>query len=313
MKKIYILPAISLALCMAAAARGPVAALGNPAAVRAALAMNGGLRPAEPAAAETSAEPVTEPAPAAAPTYQRIAATAAAETEIPVSNLADADFSPAELLSMPDEQRGGTVLILHTHGSESYAPSAKYDYKPEEDIRTEDTDFNVVRVGDEIERALTEKGVSVIHDKTLCDQPSYNASYSKSMAIAKKYLNENPDIKIILDVHRDSIEDEDGQAVKVLARNGVAKLMFVVGTDKSGLSHPLWRQNLAFALKLQRSISQSEPELFRAVNLRKNRFNQQLSTGSLILEVGTDANTLDEALAAARIFGQKLGEYLTKA
>ncbi len=310
MRKLYLFPAISLALCMAAAARGPAAALESPAAVRAALAMTGGLRPAEPASAAPEPTVVSEPAPAAEPTYQKVAASAEVKAEIPVSNLAEADFSQAELLSLPDEQRGGTVLILHTHGSESYAPSAKYDYEPEEDIRTSDKEFNVVRVGDEIERALTEKGVSVIHDRTLCDRPSYNASYSKSLAVAKKYLNENPNIKVILDVHRDSIEGDDGSPVKVLAREGVAKLMFVVGTDKSGLSHPLWRQNLAFALKLQQSVGQSEPELFRAVNLRKNRFNQQLSPGSLILEVGSDANTLDEALAAARIFGQKLGEYL---
>ena len=253
------------------------------------------------------------PAPAAVtpPVAQKIAATVSPEPELLISNLAKAEVNIDELLSLPPETAGAEVLILHTHGCESYTPSENYAYEPSSDVRTTDKNFNVVRIGDEIQKELEAAGVTVIHDTTLCDEPDFNKSYSKSLEVAKKHIAENSKIKVILDVHRDSIEDSDGGRVKTNGPDGASQLMFVVGTDTGGAEHPLWRQNLAFALNLQRRIEAAHPGLMRRVNLRSSRFNQQLSTGSLILEVGSDGNTLDEALAAAKIFGQELGQYLS--
>ena len=323
MKKAYILPTISLTLCLITAAKTSLSSSTavNPALIRPILIMAGGA----PSATVEESEPEGAGMPPVQtgmdskslargevpqPVFERTAAVVPAE-ELKISNLAKADISVPELLSLPDEQRGGTVLILHTHGCESYTPTKQYNYKPSKDFRTTDKDFNVVRIGDEIEKALTERGIKTIHDTTLCDEPSFNDSYNVSLAVAKRYLKENPDIKVILDVHRDSIEGEDGKPVKTLGAKDTSQLMFVIGTDSSGLDHPLWRQNLAFALRLQQRIQSKYPDIMRPVNLRKNRFNQQVSPGSIIIEVGTDANTLEEALNAARIFGEELGEYLS--
>lgn len=232
------------------------------------------------------------------------------ENALSVSNLANADFNTNELLALPDEVKGASVLILHTHGCESYTPTEESMYTPSSDFRTVDTRYNVVRVGDEVEKILTESGIRVVHDKTLCDYPDYNSSYNNSYSLAQSYISSNPDIKVVLDIHRDSISDENGKSVKTVGEKNTAALMFVVGTDMSGNSHPLWRQNLSFALKLQKRLSEKYPTLMRPINLRTHRFNQQLSTGSLILEVGSDANTLEEALAGARLFAQELGAYL---
>lgn len=232
------------------------------------------------------------------------------ENGLYISNLAEAEFSIGELLSMPDETKGGSVLILHTHGCESYTPTEKNMYKPSSDFRTIDTKYNVIQIGNEIEKILTQKGIKVIHDKTLCDYPSYNDSYNNSLALAKSYTQANPDIKVILDIHRDSIAGQNGEQVKTVGGENTSQLMFVVGTDKSGNAHPLWRQNLSFALKLQSRLVKKYPNLMRPINLRTHRFNQQVSTGSLILEVGSDGNTLEEAINAARIFAEELGDYL---
>ena len=264
----------------------------------------------------SSAEPeadVSESEPETGPVFERTITTAALSSDgLYISNLAKTEVDIPELLTMPEERNGKTVLILHTHGCESYTPTKKYNYKPDEDFRTTDTDFNVVRVGNEIEKQLVGHGITVIHDATLCDYPSFNDSYTNSRALAEKYLAENPDIGIILDVHRDSIAGENGEQIKTVGAENTSQLMFVVGTDAGGADHPLWRQNLSLALRLQRQIIAKYPKLMRPINLRRQGFNQQLSTGSLILEVGCDGNTLEEALNAARIFGDELGKYLSQ-
>lgn len=246
-----------------------------------------------------------------APVFERTITTAPLEESgLYISNLAKADISVSELLALPEEKKTGKVLILHTHGCEAYTPTKENNYNPTSDFRTADTRFNVVAVGDKIEEILKSKGISVIHDRTLCDYPFYNDSYANSLALGKSYVEADPDIDIILDVHRDSIEGSGGEQIKTVGAENTAQLMLVVGTDKSGLEHPLWRQNLSFALKLQKRISASYPSLMRPINLRAQRFNQHLTCGSLILEVGTDGNTLEEALNAASIFADELAGYL---
>lgn len=327
MKKIYILPAFSLAVCLTAAAKGSLGS-GLPmgeellrpillAAGAREVSFEGNASAKTSSEENASAKALSEAnasakalgSNGAAPLGERTAAESL--PEVKVSNLAEADYNMTELLSLPAEQKGGAVLIVHTHGCEAYAPSEAYSYAPSEDVRTTDRRFNVVRVGDEIEKVLTARGIKVIHDITLCDEPSFNDSYSVSREVVRRHLAADPDIKVVLDVHRDSIEGADGRPVKTDGGGGASGLMFVVGTDTGGAEHPLWRQNMAFALRLHRRIEAAHPGIMRPLNLRGSRFNQQLSTGSLIVEVGSDANTLDEALAAARIFAESLADEIS--
>lgn len=209
--------------------------------------------------------------------------------------------------------KGAHVLIIHTHGSEAYTPAGKNTYTPDDVDRTVDTKYNVVRVGDEIESILKSKGISVIHDRNIYDSPTYSGSYTRALDAIGEHMKKNPGIKVILDIHRDSICADDGTKYKTMAQvNGkdCAQLMLVLSTGESGLPHPNWQENLKFGVKLQCQIANKYPGLMRPINLRKERFNMHVTTGSLLVEVGSSANTLDEALTAIRPFAEELSALL---
>ena len=204
------------------------------------------------------------------------------------------------------------ILIIHTHGSEAYVQSGADRYSASDDGRTEDTQFNVVRIGDELTEILTEAGLNVIHDRGIYDYPSYTGSYTRTGAAIEQYLESCPGIRIVLDIHRDSL-GSNGVVYKTMAEEEgttASQIMLLVGTDESGLEHPDWRGNLAFALYLQNAVNSAYPTLMRPVALVPQRYNQQLTPGSLILEVGSSGNTLREALAAVRLFGRAIAPAL---
>ncbi len=206
--------------------------------------------------------------------------------------------------SLPAEEP--QILIIHTHGSEAYTQAGLDRYKASDANRTEDTQFNVVRIGDELADILTEAGLRVIHDRGIYDYPSYTGSYSRAEAAIMQYLESCPGIRVVLDIHRDAL-GSNGVVYKTMAEEEgsvASQIMLLVGTDESGLEHPDWRGNLAFALYLQNAVNSAFPTLMRPVELVPQRYNQQLTPGSLILEVGSSGNTLREALAAIRLFGR---------
>ncbi len=211
-------------------------------------------------------------------------------------------------LDMDISQSSPSVLIVHTHTTESYTPSEKYNYIPSETDRTQDKNFNMVSVGDVISDYLTNAGINVIHDPTVNDYPSYSQSYSKSLKLVDSYIKQYPSIKIVIDVHRDAIVTSDGKKLRPVTSfdSSASQVMSVVGTNDSGLSHPDWETNLAFAVQLQHKMNSLYPSLARPINLRRQRFNQHLAPYSFILEVGTNGNTLDEAKKGALLFSECL-------
>ncbi|MBR1457060.1 MAG: stage II sporulation protein P, partial [Oscillospiraceae bacterium] len=205
-------------------------------------------------------------------------------------------------LRLPTE--GPQILIIHTHGSEAYTPAGLDRYEANDLCRTADTQFNIVRVGDELAARLAAAGLRVMHDREIYDYPSYTGSYTRSGAAVEAYLSEYPDIAVVLDVHRDAL-GSDGVVYKTMAEEeGVvaSQIMLLAGSDESGLEHPDWRENLALALYLQEAVGRRHPTLMRPVSLVPQRYNQHLTRGSLIVEVGSSGNTLQEALAAVRLF-----------
>ena len=209
--------------------------------------------------------------------------------------------------------KGKAVLVCHTHTSESYTPSENYPYSQYEPYRTLDKNFNVVRVGFEVTDVLKKHDIEVFHDTTVNDYPSYNGSYGKSALGVANYIKNNPEISIVLDIHRDAVSDKNGEAVKHLCNisgKDAASIMLVVGSNISGLKHDAWQKNMAFAINLQKYINSVYPGLCRSINLRKQRFNQQLAPGAVIVEVGTNGNTLDEAIDGAHYFAECLAEFL---
>ena len=185
-------------------------------------------------------------------------------------------------------------------------------YTPSDNTRTQDTKYNVVRVGDALTDALRSHGLEVIHDRSIYDHPSYTGSYTRAGEAINQYLAKYPSIALVIDLHRDAIGSGD-VVYKTVAEDEdlpCAQTMFVVGTDAGGLEHPKWEQNLKLALYLQAAVHLQHPTLQRPVKLVKERYNQQLTTGSLILEVGSNGNTLAEALHAINFFAEAAGPAL---
>ena len=204
------------------------------------------------------------------------------------------------------------ILIVHTHGSEAYSQSDGDTYEESDPYRTTDCTHNVVKVGEEIATVFRAYGFQVLHDTNLYDYPAYNGAYDRSLAAVKQWLADYPTISIVLDVHRDALVGEDGTVYKAVTRiDGVdtAQVMLVLGSSEGG-EHPNWMQNLSLACRIQESMNTLYPTLARPMTMRSSRYNQQLSNGSLLVEVGTHGNTLQEALAGARLFARAAGQVL---
>ncbi len=210
-------------------------------------------------------------------------------------------------LKLQSAEAGPQILIMHTHTTEAYTMSGDDVYTETDTSRTTDENYNMVRIGEEMKAVFEACGLSVIHDTTTYDYPSYNGSYGRSLSGIQAYLEEYPTIAVVLDVHRDALIGSDGTAYATTTEIGgesVAQVMLVVGTNDSGLEHPNWTDNMAVAVRLQAAMVSQSPGLARDIDLRSQRFNQHLTTGSVLVEVGTSGNTLQEALAGARLFAQ---------
>lgn len=199
------------------------------------------------------------------------------------------------------------VLIIHTHGTEAYADHAEDGY------RTDGLD-GVISIGETIAKELNGAGIGTLHCTVAFDAVDFNTAYYSASLAIRDYLREYPSISYVIDVHRDSIMLPDGTYYALSAEadgESAAKLMFVVGTDYAGSGHSGWRDNLALCARLQSEIGGQYDGLMRNINLRAASFNEQYTAGSMLLEVGSCANTLEEAAHSARIFAASLAREIT--
>ena len=202
------------------------------------------------------------------------------------------------------------VLILHTHGSEAYTMPEGQEYVSTGSFRTADASVSVMRVGDEMAAVLSEHGISVLHDRALYDDPEYNGAYYRAEDAIEAYLEKYPSISFILDVHRDALEDKAGHQYKVITREdpSCAQVSLVMGSSWEG-----WQENLKLAAAVQQHLTDQYPTLMRPVTVRNSDYNEYFTPGGLLVEVGAAGNTLDEALAAARLFANGFAEVVTGA
>ena len=286
-------------------------------------------QPQPPAESATLPTPSPSPSPSPAPSPLPVVATPEPLPEPTPTPRPAPDYSgelytrrtelepdiPA-LLTEPLRQslsiEGPQILIYHTHGTEAYTPCEGWEYTPTDEYRTTESSRNMIAVGEELKSVLEERGFRVVHDTTLCDYPSYTGAYSRSELIIQRYLLEYPSITVLLDLHRDAIgEGENAVATEwVGAAGSAAQVMLLCGTGEIGLEHPLWKENFKLALRMQGQMNAAYPGLARPVELVGERYNQQYTTGSLLLEVGSTGNTLPEALAAVRAFGESMADTL---
>lgn len=211
----------------------------------------------------------------------------------------DLDAMCSEPLTFAVDDDGPQVLVIHTHTTECY----NGDEMSGETERTTDDRRNVVEVGNVICNTLEEYGIKTYHNTTYHDYPSYQGAYTRALSTINSCLAEYPSIKMVIDVHRDAFVYSDGSKLTVSCeQNGVqtAKVMLVCGSDSMGLEHKNWRENLKLAAKIQNAAEIMYPGLMRPVNLRTERFNMHTTLGSILMEVGSNGNTLDEAKAGGR-------------
>lgn len=231
-----------------------------------------------------------------------------------ISNETDFAFDVDELLSEPLVKYGSDgvkVLIIHTHTSEAYTPTDEYQYTESDSYRTTDENMNVIAVGEVIAEKLRGEGVEVIHDKTAHDSPEYAGSYRRALDTVNKSILENPSIDIVLDIHRDAISDGNGGFYKTEAEvsgERVAQCMVIVGTNEKGLEHESFKENIKYGLRLQKIINEKYPSLARPFNIRGERFNGHCREGAMIIEVGSNGNTLEEALKCGEYVGNCVAE-----
>lgn len=206
------------------------------------------------------------------------------------------------------------VLIYSTHSTESYTQAGEH-YAQSAAFRTLDEDFNMLSLGAALEGALEDRGIAVLRDGTVHDYPSYNAAYGHARGVIAEMVKANPSVRLVLDLHRDAAGSDDQQlrTLAQVAGAGSAQLMLVVGTDAGGLTHPDWQENLALALKLQVLLERQSPGITRPTCLRPQRFNQDLSPGCLLIEIGAAGNTRQEALTAIPVLAQAIAELLNPA
>lgn len=229
---------------------------------------------------------------------------------IAFNNATEYPMNLEELKNIKLDFLNPTVLIVHTHTSEAYSEST--------DARSTDNSKNVVAIGEIIKERLTKEGINVVHDTTQNDYPAYNGSYNKALGVIKRNIEENKNIQIVLDIHRDyTARSDNGEEIQLIpmaevAQRATSQVMLVVGTNNSGLDHPDWKQNLAFAIKINEELDKISELITRPINIRKERFNQHLTKGSLIIEVGSASNTLEQSKSAAQYIGDAIANVLKK-
>lgn len=202
-----------------------------------------------------------------------------------------------------------SVLIIHSHGTEAFLPGDGYTYEEEGGAyRTTDDSCNMLALGEELARLLNEAGINTVQDRTYYDYPDYLSSYDNARIGLQEQLNRYPTVKLVIDLHRDSAERADGSqwaTEAIINGEKSAQVMLVMGTD-SYYTHPNWEQNLSIALKLNAIMEKTHEGSTRPLDLRKQRFNQDLSAGAIIAEIGAAGNTYREAMNAVSVLAEAI-------
>lgn len=204
------------------------------------------------------------------------------------------------------------VLIMHTHTTESFEPFERTYYDNSFSYRTTDNSKNVVMIGDAITNELQNLGINTIHSTTVHDYPSYTGSYERSAITVQNILNEYPSIKVVLDIHRDALSRDGNLLQPVVEIDGKksAQIMIISGCDDGTMDMPNYIKNFRFASLLQNQIYSDYGDFARPILFDYRKYNQNLTTGSLLIEVGTHGSTLEQVRYAGQLLGKSIGKAL---
>ena len=196
------------------------------------------------------------------------------------------------------------VGIYHTHTAEAFIPNSGVAHRPGGQRG------DIVDVGEALARHLEQVGVRALHSPAIHDYPSFMKAYGPSEATAQKILGENPSLQMIFDIHRDAEKRENVTAIV----NGiqVAKITIVVATGQQDLPQPHWQQNHAFAKLIEAKLNEKYPGLCRGIQLVEWRYNQHLHPRALLLEVGSQESSKEEAIQSMELLGDILAQILAE-
>lgn len=202
------------------------------------------------------------------------------------------------------------VLIMHTHATEGFFPKESDVYYDNWATRTTDNSKNTVALGKIIADRLNAAGINTIHDQTQHDAQSYNGSYARARKTIQSYLEKYPSIDVVLDIHRDAITYDDGTKLcPTVTVNGkkAAQIMIATGCNSGSVTeHTNWIENFRFAIRLQQSCEQKYGKFARPMYFVSKKYNHDLTYGSLLIEMGSEANTLDQAKYSAELLSNAL-------
>jgi len=243
--------------------------------------------------------------------YNKVFMKNSTGTAVSIKNLLEANL--AFKIAKNDQPQ---VLILHTHATETFINTDDDFYTEDFQSRTTDNSKNMVKIGTVVAERLNRAGIKTIHATEQHDYPQYSGSYTRAAATITSYLKKYPSIKIVIDLHRDAVSSGESDKIKLVTEiNGkkAAQIMLVMGSGTGGVSNfPNWQENLKLALKMQQTFETKYPTLARPLSLMSKNYNESLTTGSVLIEVGTDANTLDEAIYSAEMIGECLVDLFNK-
>lgn len=185
----------------------------------------------------------------------------------------------------------GDIIIYHTHTTESFVPTSGKRF-------TDDLHLTVAQLGEELAGLLNGYGIPVVTDNTIHDIPR-SKSYEEALPTITKLLAENPEAKLVIDLHRDGV----ARSVTTAEINGkpAGKILFVVGSR-----HPHWKENNEKALFLHHQLEQLSPGISRGVRERPLVYNQHVHPGALLIEIGGHENSLDEARRTLPVLAEAL-------
>lgn len=233
-------------------------------------------------------------------------------TELSNEMLYNESKKPYDFKLEPDSPEP-QILIYHTHATESFELEEKSYYDSSFSCKTTDPEKSIIAVGNMICEQLDKAGLPYIHDTLVHDYPSYDGSYQSSRETVSEILEKYPSIKIALDIHRDGIEREDGTRlapVTVINGKKAAQIMIISGCDDGTMDMPDYLKNFHFASFLQSRLESSYSGLTRPILFDYRFYNQDLTTGSLLIEVGSHGNTLDEVKYSGELIGKALAKII---
>ena len=207
------------------------------------------------------------------------------------------------------------VLVLHTHTSEGYldknVPYLEGDLG--EITYTEDEARNMLAVGKAFITGLNKKGITAIHCTVMHDESGLSGSYERAAESIRFFREHYPSIRYVVDLHRDAILTAEGEYVRAtteIAGESVAQVLPVVGSNAGGWEHDAWEGNLALALQLRQELNQNDTSVCRPVMIKRSTYNQEMAPYAILLEIGTGANSIDEAIRAATLAGEAFAKVI---